>query len=69
MDATRAREQEQYECFDIPAYVTADAESATLQRPPGWGRRNWILREVALLGIEATPSPPVIAAFELDLTR
>ncbi len=68
MDATRTREQEQFECFDIPPHVLAGAEGIP-QRPPGWGRRNWILREVALLGIEAIPSPPVIAAFELDLTR
>ena len=67
MDSTD--EQRQYECFDIPAHVWVEMDGSAAPTPSGWGRRNWLLREVAHLGLEATPSPPIAGAFDLNLTR
>ena len=50
-------EQEQYECFAIPSHVLAE-EVAQEPAPamPGSTRRDWVMRELALLGPEAMPS-------------
>ncbi len=62
-------ELSQYECFEIPAHVRVEVDGSAAPALPGWQRRNWILREAAHLGAEATPSPHVTAALELHLTR
>ena len=50
-------EQEQYECFAIPTHVLAeDAASEPAPAVPGSNRRDWVMRELALLGAEAIPS-------------
>lgn len=67
MDSTH--EQQQYECFDIPAHVWVECDGTAAPTPAGWGRRNWVLREVADLGPEAMPSPPINGAVDLNLTR
>ena len=53
-------EQEQYECFAIPAHVWTDQDIIREQATPsGWTRRNWVYRDAATLGAEAMPAPPV----------
>ncbi len=52
-------EQEQYECFGVPPHVCVETEGWSAPRPAGWSRRNWVLREAALLGAEAIPSSPL----------
>ncbi len=51
------QEQENYECFGIPAHVWSDPEVIAEVQPPGWPRRNRVYREAAMLGAEAMPSP------------
>ena len=63
------REQEQFECFGVPPHVHVESDGSAMPQPPGWGRRNWVLLEWALLGAEATPSPPMAASVELDIVR
>jgi len=62
-------EQEQFECFGVPPHVRVEADGSAARVPPGWGRRDWLLREAALLGAEAMPSPPLASTFELDIVR
>jgi hypothetical protein len=50
-------EQEKFECFGIPAHVWVESFDMPLRKPVGWFRRNWVYREVAMLGAEALPSP------------
>jgi hypothetical protein len=52
-------EQENYECFGIPAHVWAEGDATPAPDPVGWYRRSWVYREVAMLGPEAMPSPPL----------
>lgn len=59
----------QYECFDIPPHVRVECDGVAAPTPPGWFRRQWIQREVAHLGMEAMPSPPLAPGLELQLTR
>ena len=56
---TAALEQEQFECFAIPSHVFVDGDEAHAVTQPALGlhRRDWLLRELDLLGPEATPSP------------
>jgi hypothetical protein len=62
-------EQEQFECFGIPAHVHVESDGSAARLPPGWGRRNWVLLESPLLGAEAMPSPPMAASVEVDIVR
>jgi len=62
-------EQEQFECFGVPHHVHVEDDGSAARVPPGWGRRDWLLREAVALGAEAMPSPPMPAAFELDIVR
>jgi hypothetical protein len=50
-------ELEKYECFGVPAHVWIEDDVVALAPAPGSTRRNWVHREAAMLGIEATPSP------------
>jgi hypothetical protein len=50
-------EQENYECFGIPAHVWAESQGIPAPDPAGWYRRSWVYREVAMLGAEAMPAP------------
>jgi hypothetical protein len=50
-------ELDQYECFGVPAHVWLDGDGAIAAAPSGSTRRNWVYREVAMLGAEAMPSP------------
>ena len=51
-------ELDKYECFGVPPHVwLEDGTSALTPAASGSTRRNWVLREAAMLGIEATPSP------------
>lgn len=52
-------EQEQYECFAIPAHVWTDRDAIAEPRPAGATRRNWVYRAAATLGAEAMPSPGI----------
>jgi hypothetical protein len=52
-------EQENYECFAIPSHVWVGHDVAVAQEPAGRPRRNGVYREVAMLGAEAIPSPPL----------
>jgi hypothetical protein len=52
-------ELDQYECFAIPAHVWSEQDAIVRQQPQGWTRRNWVYREAAALGAEATPSPHI----------
>ena len=56
-------EQEQYECFAVPAHVWAhvwtEQDAISGPRPQGWTRRNWVYRAAASLGAEAIPSPGI----------
>ena len=58
MDRPLDSHEEEYECFGIPASVfVADEEQPSPAAPlPGATRRNWVTREMALLGVEALPS-------------
>jgi hypothetical protein len=68
MDRT-VDELERFECFGVPQHVHVEGDGSAAPVPPGWGRRDWLLREAALLGAEAMPSPPMPPAFELDIVR
>ena len=59
MLSNAAMEQEQFECFAIPPHVFVDGDAANDVTPPvlGLHRRDWLLRELDLLGPEATPAP------------
>jgi hypothetical protein len=61
--------QESWECQGIPFPVNVEADGTPAPTPPGWGRRDWVLREAALLGAEAIPSPPLSAAVEIEIVR
>ena len=50
-------EQEEFECFAIPAHVWTLQDAIVEQQPAGWTRRNWVYRDAASLGPEAIPSP------------
>ena len=63
------REQDEFECFGIPLHVRVEADGSAMPMPLGWGRRNWVLLESSLLGPETMPSPPMPAAFEVDIVR
>jgi hypothetical protein len=52
-------ELEQYECFGVPGHVWVETDGSLSPQAPGANRRNWVYREVAALGAEAMPSPPV----------
>jgi hypothetical protein len=52
-------EQEKYECFAIPPHVWTEQDAITGPQPEGWTRRNWVYRDAATLGLEATPSPEI----------
>jgi hypothetical protein len=65
----RMDEQEHFECFGVPQHVHVEVDGSAARVPPGWGRRDWLLREAAQLGMEAMPSPPMAPAFELDIIR
>lgn len=49
---------EEYECCGIPAsvYLPVEEEPVVEAPLPGATRRQWVTREMALLGIEALPS-------------
>ena len=57
MGTSYHNEQEPYECCGIPAHVmeVPPAIAAAKERLPGEGRRNWVYREIAMLGVEAIP--------------
>ena len=65
MDDERAREQDRFECFDIPHHVHVEADGSAARLPPGWGRRDWVF-DSRLLGPEALPSPLLPASIEGD---
>ena len=69
MATNSANDQEQYECFGIPPHVQVDEGAWQAPVPVGWGRRDWLLREAAMLGAEASPSPALAAAFLVDVVR
>lgn len=69
MDLDTAATVESFECFGIPQHVHVEADGSFAPQPPGWNRRHWLLYEAALLGAEATPSPPLGAAIEIDVVR
>jgi hypothetical protein len=69
MQIDSVQAQESWECFDVPSIVCVEADGAPAPTPPGWGRRDGVMREAALLGAEAIPSPPLTAAVELDIVR
>jgi len=50
-------ELEKYECFGVPAHVWVEDDVIVVAASSGASRRNWVHREAAMLGIEATPSP------------
>ena len=50
-------EQEQFECFAIPAHVWTEQDAIVEAQPAGWTRRNWVYRAAATLGAAASPSP------------
>jgi hypothetical protein len=52
-------EQEQYECFAIPAHVWTDQDAISDPQPQGWTRRNWVYRAAATLDAEAIPFPGI----------
>jgi hypothetical protein len=52
-------EQEQYECFAIPAHVWDQHRPVVESQRAGWPRRTWVHLEAAMLGVEAMPSPPI----------
>ena len=56
-------EQEQFECFGVPQHVHVESDGIAARVPPGWGRRDGLLREAAMLGVEAMPSPPMQSPF------
>lgn len=69
MELDSALAQESFECFGIPLHVHVEADGSFTPPPAGWHRRNWLLREVASLGIEALPSPPLAASIEIEVVR
>jgi hypothetical protein len=50
-------ELEKYECFGVPAHVWVEDDVIVVATSSGATRRNWVLREAAMLGMEALPSP------------
>lgn len=50
-------ELEKYECFGVPAHVWIQDDVPVIAAASGTLRRNWVYREAAMLGAEATPSP------------
>lgn len=52
-------ELEKYECFGVPSHVWVEDDGHRRPVFTGSTRRNWLLREAALLGAEAIPSPPL----------
>jgi hypothetical protein len=52
-------ELDKYECFGVPAHVWVNEEGIPKPEFTGSTRRNWVFREVALLGAEAMPSPQI----------
>lgn len=71
MDRDPVHEQEQFECFGLPRHVQVECDGSIAPVPPGWGRRDWFLRETTLvqLGAEAEPSPPMTAPIVLEIVR
>jgi len=69
MKIDSAQAQESWECFGIDVPVTVETDGSPTPAPPGWRRRDWVMRDAALLGMEATPSLPCAAAVELDIVR
>lgn len=69
MQIDSVQAQQPWECQGIPLPVSVEADGTPPPTPPGWGRRDWVFREAALLGAEAIPSPPLTAAVELDIVR
>ena len=56
-DRHRPQDQEQFECFGIPAHVLElDPEAPTQERLPGADRRGWVYREMEMLGAESQSS-------------
>jgi len=54
MSATHPKEQDSFECFGIPAHVwELPPDSMHEERVPGANRRNWVHREMAMLGADA----------------
>ena len=53
------KEQEQYECFAIPAHVWTEQDAIVEVPHSGWTRRNWVYRAAACLGAETIPSPAI----------
>jgi hypothetical protein len=51
-------EQEQYECFGIPAHVWATSE-AHIASAAASAKRRRLVHDGSLLGCEALPSPPL----------
>ncbi len=48
-------EQDQFECFGVPAPMEAYTEVGRVPPIPGTNRRNWVYREIAQLGADAGP--------------
>ena len=51
-------DQEQLECFAVPASALKDpplAPEEEKQSLPGSSRRNWVYREISQLGADAAP--------------
>jgi hypothetical protein len=49
------KDQDPFECFGIPAHVwELPPEVPPEERVPGADRRNWVYREMAMLGVDAT---------------
>ena len=53
--STNYHEQDQFECFGVPAPIEAAAEVGKTPPLPGTNRRNWVYREIAHLGVDAAP--------------
>lgn len=52
-------ELEKYECFGVPSHVWVEDDGSLRPQFTESTRRNWVFRELALLGAEAMPSPPL----------
>ena len=54
MSVTYLKEQDPFECFGIPAHVwELPPGLPPEERLPGAGRRNWVYREMGMLGVES----------------
>ena len=61
---TAMDELEKYECFGVPSHVWVQ-DDVVAQAPAGTSsRRNSEVSEMAMLGVEAIPSP-LLAEFQL----